>query len=357
MKTVLICFTICVFCTLAAVEIGIRHWVLPQNFLYIQVAPDKSPFFGLVDRYDVFPVSIREHRHETAPRGGRKHSVAFVGDSVTFCANVKIEDCFVEQLQSVQTLFDAYNYGVPGYGIVQIEQQLEEVFAKTPVDWVFYTFNFNDIHSAAPVLLTLLEPEKDRLIALEDYQGQKGFIKKTLRKYYQTPLVLNYFYSTLSTPSSQVLSSAVGGESKATPAKQDCYKNMKNEAKGYLFRTLYPVWEKMYADPAVIDKLSLAFQRLKQKVESHGARLAVLASYDFLILETNNETLPEAFGEATKRAGIDTIDVYPIFKKHYAKCGFYSDPGHPGQLGYRLMSRRLLPEILNRLERSAGSSS
>ncbi|MCB0404913.1 MAG: SGNH/GDSL hydrolase family protein [Bdellovibrionales bacterium] len=357
MKTLIISFTLCAVCALAAVEFGVRRWVLPQNFLYIQVNPDTSPFFGLVDRYDVFPVSIRDHRHEGAQRGGRRSGIAFVGDSVTFCANVKIEDCFVEQLQNSQTLFDAYNFGVPGYGIVQVEQQLDKVFEKAPIDWVVYTFNFNDIHSAAPVLLTLLEPESDRLVALEDYQGPKGSLKKYLRRYYQTPLVLNYFYSTLSAPTPEVFSGAVGAKSLAPKPQQDCLATMKTAAQGYLYRTLFPVWEKMYTDPKVVEKLSGAFARLKNKVEAHGARLVVIASYDFLIVDKKNSAIPEAFRLATEQAGIDTVNLYPLFASHYSECSMYSDPGHPGKLGHRLLARRLLPEILNRLDRHRAGSS
>ena len=347
----LVLVTVLVFAVF--LEIAVRKILLPKGFRYIEVTSDQFPFFRVIDSYKDGAITIRDHRREGLPRGDRKRRIAFVGDSVTFCANTYDSGCFVEMIQEKQGEFDVYNFGVPGYGLSEIDVVVRDILKKGHYDYIFYLFNINDVHSAMPVQLALLEDGRHRITSLNYYSGWRGRLKQVLKDSYKTPFYLNYARSVylgqsptkggqmdLRSPSSLKSASFVpttGG------CEEGYFEKLRNDP---FTQNVFPVWKKIYSDENVREHVRETLLSLRKEGSLRGSEFLVAPFYDFSIMDDPSESVLASFSNNFQTAF--SLNSLPLFKGHYRECRFYADPGHLARVGNEYLARFFLDFLSGR---------
>lgn len=240
--------------------------------------------------------------------------------------------------------FDAYNYGVPGYGFVEVEDTIDGALAENgPFDIVVYTFNFNDIHPMTVGYLSLLKSGENRFATLDDYQGAYGSVKLFAKDHFKSFFVFRDLFANRS-----VLAAEQGSVLDAILAKEppiQCYDDLVRETGFGEHRQLLYLWGQMYRDPLLIERLADRLVAMRSRIERGSTEFYVLVFYDFHIMEGDGIFFMEMINGILADAGVRVVDTYPLFKRNYRECDFYSDIGHPGKLGNRLISELALDHI------------
>jgi hypothetical protein len=96
---------------------------------------------GLRDDRDVGPTTER-------------FRVATYGDSETFGWSVALEDTFQRRMEAIDPRVEVLNFGVPGYNVTNIRDQIERTLPRFRPDLVIYLVNKNDTNE--PVAFTPL---------------------------------------------------------------------------------------------------------------------------------------------------------------------------------------------------------
>ncbi len=114
-----------------------------------------KPHLNIMTRLGATPVAIHTNSHGMRWRETPQHAdhalrrVAFVGDSFTFGLWAdSVEHSLAGVAESVlrPSGFEVLNFGVPGYGLLDIELQIrQEVLTFNPRDIVLTTYNGNDL--------------------------------------------------------------------------------------------------------------------------------------------------------------------------------------------------------------------
>lgn len=314
-----------------AVEWFCRKFIISKNFLYFQVEADRFPFFRLKDDYKENGVTIREGRRELAPRGGRKHKIAFVGDSNTFGVGAADESSYPELLQSLQFSWDVYNFGVPGYGLPEVGAVVNRITREGRYDIVAYNFNFNDLLVAMSGYLPLLSTEENRIRIVDDFQGKYGRVKLFAKDHLKSMFLIR-----------SLLEQKGDGE-KTGPKKTDTCPSSSWAASEPPI--IYSYFDKLYSDEGALTKAAKYLQQMKDSVQAKGSRLVVFLHYDFPFFTSLSDVSIRRAKSLLQSLQIDYWETFPIYSQHFQECEFYSDPGHLGALG----NRHLAIELKKRL--------
>ena len=343
LKIVLYCLY-CALIILVPTELFVRYYLIPsQEYGYLQTDAAKFPFFRLKENFSSPGVTVRSGRRELQDRGGRARKVAFVGDSVTFGTHLGDADSYVEQVQSIQELYDAYNFGVPGYGLLEIESVITRLAREKCCDAIVYTFNFNDVHAGMTGLLPLLENASNRFASMDEYDGWLGGLKQLGKDHFKILYVLKYTWSNLS------LWKSAPAPVAAEP-RPPCYGDILAMSEDETYQKPNRLWRVMYRDPQLIAKLGKQVRGLKTQVQSSGGRFFVAVSYDLLMFEEGtDETYRSIMDDVLRGVGVEVIDTHPLYREHYKECEFYADPRHLGRMGSRLLAELVHANLLKRL--------
>lgn len=332
------------FAVLVPLEFAVRHFIVAgRDYGYLVVEPDEQPFFRLADQYRDKHTTVRDGRREVLPRGARPEAVAFVGDSVTFGTHLPDVLTFVEQLQASQQKFDAYNFGVPGYGLPEIEQVIARVAMAGRYPTIVYTFNFNDIHPAMAGTLVLLTDSQRRFASLEQYDGWRGQLKEFGKDHWKTLYVAKDLYGRLLGLDAEARSRPQTDEQENQGAGATlCYQEASLQAQDDAFQKPDRLWKRMYVDPDLQAKLRATLRSMRDVSERGGSHLLLAVNYDLLLLEQGTDTQYKAIIEdAARAAGITVIATHDLFREHFRTCGFFGDPRHLGSVGSKLYAARL----------------
>ena len=116
------------------------------------------PFAGVFTRlphevvWQTNAQGLRED-HEIGPPSAR-YRVATYGDSETFGWSVALDETFQRQMQALDPRVEVLNFGVPGYNVINVREQLERTVPRFEPDLVIYLVNKNDFNE--PVHFTPL---------------------------------------------------------------------------------------------------------------------------------------------------------------------------------------------------------
>ena len=337
-------------------EVFVRRVVLARGFKYIDVHLDEVPQFRLKDTYKDPSFTIREGRREFYPRMGRSKGVAFVGDSVTFCATVKDKHCFVEQLQNAQSDFDAYNYGVPGYGLQEVREVVRKIAVNPKIDLVLYTFNFNDVHPASAVLLSLLKTPSTRFASVYTENNFSDGFRRFVKDHIKLIPTAHYFWGVFKARRQAGAQVAANDNAQYATTPSFCLDevrhNLEKGSSANLYKRAYPAWQKLYRDPKVMNKMGRYLTEMRDILEEEGKKLLVQPFHDLVFYLRKDRALNDRVLRVWKDHEIDHLDTYNRQKAIHKECSAYADPGHPGNLGNRSLSQALLPELLERLQSS-----
>jgi hypothetical protein len=349
----------CAAVVVLPIELFVRYYVIPgQNLGYLQIEADQFPFFRLKESFDSPAFTVRSGRREVLPRGSRPHAVAFVGDSVTFGTHVRDVDSYVEQVQRLQQVYDAYNFGVPGYGIPEIETVVSRLARENRYNAIVYTFNFNDVHAAMVGLLALLEDSDHRFASMDRYDGPVGWLKAFGKDHVKSLYALKYFGSNLSWRTLKAVFAGPEADSDPEPPRVKpqalCYDDILALSGQDTYQKPTRLWRAMYDDPQLIARLVGRLGALRQTVAAAGGRLFVAVNYDFLLFEKGTDAMyRRILDDVFHRSGVDIIDTYPLYHDHYRECGFFGDPRHPGPDGAHRLAALVNAALLERVFRPA----
>ena len=328
--------------TIIPIEFYVRNYIINQDFSIYKVQEDTFPLFHLVDNFSSPMYNIDHARRETSLRGARQHSIGFIGDSVTFGSGVTDDDNFVELLQRGQEGFDAYNFGVPGYGIIEIASVMQQALGHYEPQTVVYTFNFNDIHPMTSGYLSLLKSPENRFSSIDHFQGLWGTCKLFAKDHLKSIFV---FKSLLQNSSTWRLTTTAPASSPFTKPEAKCRDELVLDSRLAEHQEILNFWVKMYADRDLRQKLSQTLVEMNNYARTRGTRLILLTFFDFHVMEQYPTELRDAIDAVVAETDLEYIDTFPLFRRHYGDCGFYSDIGHPGTLGNQLMADLILDHL------------
>jgi hypothetical protein len=87
---------------------------------------------------------LRDDRAVGPP--SRRFRVATYGDSETFGWAVALEDTFQRQMEGLDPAVEVLNFGVPGYNVTNVRDQLERTVPRFEPDLAIYLVNKNDFN-------------------------------------------------------------------------------------------------------------------------------------------------------------------------------------------------------------------
>lgn len=332
----------CLALTLLAAELFTRQVLLPRAFLYFHPTPGQFPRYRLASTYQAEGVTIRDSRRQYHSRPPREHNIAFIGDSVTF-GRTADPDIFVERIQSGQHRFNAYNYGVPGYGLMEIHAVLKEALQEREYAGVVYLFNTNDPAPAMSGKLSLLLRPEDRLVSVDNYEGLKGKIQQLIKDHWKTAALLLIAQESARHPEGtrthrQASEEPMRLSDIAAWAQQGSF-TQEHWAKG-----------KIYADAPLMEKISAKLTQMKELAQSRGAFFLVAFHYDYWTMKDENEAFRDILLEVCREAGVETLDTFELYRAHFREDAFYSDPRHLGKRGDAVLGEFLMEALLERLQ-------
>ena len=324
-----------------SVELFVRYWVIPRDFLYFKVEQNHFPYFRLTDEFQSGRVNITQGRRELTPRGSRAHKIAFVGDSNTFGLGASDSETFPEQLQQRQTTWDTHNFGVPGYGVYEVNARVKEL-SKEHFDVIAYNYNVNDAIVAMFLYLPLMGSAESRLTTMDAYEGSYGWLKLFAKDHIKSLFVFPALVGALAGP--REISSVTPMTSDDVVA-EDCFQSLSSQTDP--LPKPYHVLSKIYADKKIQQRLAAKLKEMKTTVEKENGRFMVFLHHD-LPLMTRLTDINDSVVNIFQMAGVDYIDTKPMYTEHYKECGFYSDPPHLGPKGNEYLAA-LLKDYLLRL--------
>jgi hypothetical protein len=342
------CVAVAIF-VCAFVEIFVRNWILPRDFSYIHVTRGEFPYFRLVDDFHTDGMTIRHARREPSPRGSRPRKVAFVGDSQTFGVGATDANTYEELIQTHQSEWDAYNFGVPGYGLPEVRKVVERITSEAHYDLVAYNYNFNDPLVAMSMYLPLLGDDAHRLRTVDDYEGGYGKAKHVAKEYVKFLFVLPTVIEmarkvqglSARLPS---VSREVAGSAPAPGSAQDlsCIaKNLHNLDDHGRLPKPYRLFELVYADPVLRAEVAEYFKKMKEQVTAQGGRLVVFLHHDFPLLYQSMDGPRKNMESLLAELEIPSWNTYDIYREHFKECEFFYDLGHLGANGNRYLAKEL----------------
>ena len=341
----------CAVFVVGSMEVYVRFFVINQNFRYFEIHPSRVPAHSLQETYQKEGITIRSGRRELLPRGAREQRVALLGDSVTFGVGVEDSANWTELLQAGQKEWDVYNYGVPGYGIVEVTNTLNGLLASRlgkKWDLVVYCYNLNDPYPAMQGHLPLLTTPANRITTFDEYQGYRGMLTLFVKDHLKSLIVLR---SALRLDSANreaalvvtdVTGSALGSEDQ-----------IRRMATARAFQQTYHTFQKVYTNPLVAAEITQSLARMKAQVEQQGGQFVVTIFYDYLVMANNNQALHARVVSLIESSGVRFVDSYELCQTHCHDTAFYADPGHPGVQGNALLAGFLLDNLFQTAPKAA----
>ncbi len=327
------------FLVLLATEFFVRTYLLKRINLNlpIRLNQDGSPLYSLIESDSA--LSIRNGRRELATRGQRNRRVMFVGDSATYGSiQIQTAQIFTELMQSGQDVFDAYNFGVFGYGLPEVASVVDKISRSVNSDVVFYLYNFNDAYVAMPGYLSALTSPNTRIARLDEYDGWGGKLVTFLKDHIKTVFVLNDLWQRL--PSN---SRGLGEKSSiANTDSENCYDVYPKTTR------VYELQRKLYSDETTLVKIEAYFRSMKSRLASRKIPLLVMLHFDYQHLVDPNKHFGKSLENILRKTGIEYIDSYPFYHAHFRECGFYMDGSHLGELGNRYVAEFVQDHLLSR---------
>jgi len=328
--------------SITAIELYVRNFVINKNFGIYQVDKNTFPHYRLIDEFSSPRITISNNRREQGSRGDRERRIGFIGDSVTFGIGVSDSAAYTEILQASQNKYDIYNYGVPGYGLVESAVMLDSILSQRKYEVIVYTFNFNDIHPLSPGYLSLLKDSGTHFSTIDNYQGSWGKYKLWTKDNLKFLFVLKELWQK---DNIWVDPAPIGSNSLPEYFKAKCYDDLLAECKHGEHLKLLQLWLNMYSDPKLLSSLRKKFLQMDKKAQAHGTQLVILPFYDFHIMEYHASFFKTALHSLLSNNQISYIETFPLFEKEYRECGFYSDVGHPGIRGNELIAELILQKL------------
>lgn len=146
------------YCTLIGCELVVRIARRPPRALWQQYHRlyRSDPVVGYTltplwqgqfnDGYAQGKITVNSlGQRDDEPSTGSKHRILLLGDSFTFGALLDQSDTIDKQIERLSTDIDAYNLGVPGYGLPAIIETLKR--CDLPATEAFYLFYNNDLQN------------------------------------------------------------------------------------------------------------------------------------------------------------------------------------------------------------------
>jgi hypothetical protein len=272
--------------------------------------------------------------------------VAFIGNSETYGVSNRDEDVFTERLQQSQGRYDVYNYGVPGYGVLEVEWSLGRAIREVHPQVIVYTYNLNDPVVAMAGLLPLLTTPETRFSTIEEYQGVYGRLKLLTKDHFKSLFVIPHVIR----ESVKVIRESVkpSERSAATASPPRCLVEVEADLKDRAYATQYQIATQSHRDPRLLRKLKVVLERMAKTARYSGAQLLIVYHFDLPFVLHRDLWVPQTLDELTARTGAERLNPYFLYSVHFRECGFYSDPGHLGALGHKYMAEALAP-LLSRL--------
>ncbi len=305
----------------------------------------------LETRIDGAKVSIRTNSHGMRWRDAQtskppgKTRIAFVGDSFTFgqwasSAERSLVGVFDGEIGPLG--FDVLNFGVPGYGFLEIEKQLEtDVQAFHPDTIVLVSFNGNDFIDtyagfdryeirANGTLRTNAERIAERIPA--PFHGLHG-------SRYAAVLERLYLYDVLRA----VLKDVVGAPPQESfPPRRPPFEATTTVSNIFWSLRHYPPFAERARDVSIE-----ALERIAASCAASGAELIVITLpspqqiyFADSFPETHDVGLPQRYVEEFARSRqIPYLDLLPPLAEHYRRTGanlHFQREGHFNDEGHRV---------------------
>jgi len=320
-------------------EAYVRFTVIKKGFSYIQVHPDKFPYFSLLENYHKDGITIKHSRRESEARKNRPFNVAFVGDSQTFGIKTTDPKLFTEIIQREQNQFNAYNFGVPGYGLPEVNAVVNKLTKTDQYKIIVYLFNLNDIFPTMAGTLPLLQKPEHRFAMLEQYQGSYGRVKLFIKDHLKALIAVPYlmkagFYSLFPTDNPPSKKETLG-----------CYEKLARLTHTNKYKKFYQTMDNMYADPGLQKKLSSWLEKMKTHIENSGGRLVLFIHHGMYFFENDELSIRNNLVSLLKRSNIEHRDLYPAYVPYYKKCDFFYDTTHLGPVGHRHLANSILSTL------------
>lgn len=334
----LIYLVCCGVFVVGTMEIYVRTVVLRQNFRYFDIHSGRVPAHSLQPTYQVKGITIRSGRREVLPRGARAQRAAMLGDSVTFGTGVDDSSNWTELLQAGQSAWDIYNFGVPGYGLVEVTNTLNRLLmegsGKKKWDLVVYCYNLNDPYPAMQGYLPLLTTPASRITTFDEYQGYRGVMTLFAKDHLKSLICLR---SALRLDSANRETAMVVNDTEA---------DIQRMVKLRSVQRTYHTFRKVYSNPMVATEIIRALARMKGQVEQQGGQFAVTIFYDYLVMANHDQALHKQIAKLFESAGVRFVDSWELCEAHHRDVKFYADPGHPGIVGNALLARLFQDQLL-----------
>jgi len=110
----------------------------------------RLPFAGVfspLSQQIVWQTNADGLRHEgEIGRVAERFRVATYGDSETFGWSVALEDSFQRRMEAIDPRIEVLNFGVPGYNVTNVRDDLERSVPRFQPDLVIYLVNKNDFN-------------------------------------------------------------------------------------------------------------------------------------------------------------------------------------------------------------------
>jgi lysophospholipase L1-like esterase len=350
LTTVICLFVVEAFLRLAEIQPGVLSLFLPP--------PDSAhiyrlkPDLDLETRIEGSAISIRTNSHgmrwrdapTEKPAGSTR--IAFVGDSFTFgqwasSAERSLVGVFDAEMQPLG--FDVLNFGVPGYGFLEIEEQLEtDVKAFHPDYVALVSFNGNDFmdtyvgfgrYEIRPngTLRTDGDEIAARIPAPFYRQGGSRHIA-LLERIYLFNIVQAVLKGVVAAPPPDA----------GFPPRRPPFESATNVSNIFWSRREYPP----FAEAARAVSIE-ALGRIAAFAEANGARLIIITLptpqqvyFEDSFPETYDPTLPQRYVEEFARSRqIPYLDLLPPMAEHYRRTGanlHFQQEGHFNDEGHRV---------------------
>jgi lysophospholipase L1-like esterase len=341
---------------LVAAEVSLRVLQLQPGVLSMFLPPEGSaryrlkPNLDLQTRIEGSPITVRTSSRgmrwrevETAKPAGTTR-VAFVGDSFTFgqwAASAERSLVGVFDSEMRPRGFDVLNFGVPGYGYLEIEEQLAtEVAAFHPDYVVLVSFDGNDFMDTY-VGFPRYEIRSNGTLRV----NPRNIAEKIPEPFFRVRgnravdvLERVYLYNVLQT----VLKGVVAAPPQAAfPPRRPPFENTE-VSNIFWSRKEYPP----FAEQARAVSLE-ALDRIAASCEASGARLVIVTLpspqqvyFADSFPETHDVGLPQRYVEEFARSRqIAYFDLLPPLAEHYRRTGddlHFQTEGHFNDEGHRV---------------------
>lgn len=247
---------------------------------------------------------------------GQPYAVA-IGDSFTFCAEIKIEDCWVSLLEE-KVSGDVVNMGGPGQFSLTEEKILEKYGLPMRPKVVIWEFLTNDMSEAAYFQNNNTEPP---------FYGIRKFLNGRSNVY----LLLKRMINSVSHDARPPIRFKINGMEN-TFNDLDAALNTNN-----------------FCNTQVSEEIKDSILRSKQKSEETGAKffLVMIPMEEEVYIDEYNQHLGTDYDlscpirevkEFADKNQIDYIDMTPVLKENKSKWPYLLNGGHLSPEGNRILS-------------------